>query len=102
MTTGMRSPDLDSQTQRDRGIACWKRWRPTNNHADGGASAGREGGTLGRRAWGIINIALISLLLSMVYPKLVDRYTKRKKKRETQKVSQIRKIVREYLRELQK
>ena len=50
----------------------------------------------------IINVALISLVLSMVYPKLIDRYSKRKKRRETQKVSQIRKIVRDYLKELQK
>ena len=50
----------------------------------------------------IINVALISLVLSMVYPKLIDSYSKRKKRRETQKVSQIRKIVREYLKELQK
>ena len=50
----------------------------------------------------IVNFALIALLLSMVYPKLIDRYKKRLKGRETQKVSQIRKIVREYLKELQK
>jgi len=50
----------------------------------------------------IVNFALIALLLSMVYPKLIDRYKKRRKGRETQKVSQIRKIVREYLKELQK
>ena len=50
----------------------------------------------------IVNFALIALLLSMVYPKLIDRYKKRRKRRETQKVSQIKKIVREYLKELQK
>ena len=50
----------------------------------------------------IVNFALIALLLSMVYPKLIDRYKKRRKRRETRKVSQIRKIVREYLKELQK
>ncbi len=50
----------------------------------------------------ITNIALILICLSMVYPKAIERYRRRKKKRETQKVSQIRKIVREYLKELQK
>ncbi len=50
----------------------------------------------------IVNFALIALLLSMVYPKLIDRYKKRRKRRETQKVSQIKKIVRDYLKELQK
>ena len=50
----------------------------------------------------IVNFALLGLLLSMVYPKLKDRYSKRKKRRETRKVSQIRKIVRDYLKELQK
>ncbi len=50
----------------------------------------------------ITNIALILICLSMVYPKAIERYRKRKKRRETQKVSQIRKIVREYLKELQK
>jgi hypothetical protein len=50
----------------------------------------------------IVNFALMALLLSMVYPKLIDRYKKRRKRRETQKVSQIKKIVRDYLKELQK
>jgi len=50
----------------------------------------------------IINFALLGLLLSMVYPKAIAWLKKRKKKRETRKVSQIRKIVREYLKELQK
>ena len=50
----------------------------------------------------IINVALISLLLSMVYPKAIERYRKRKKDIETQKVSKIKKIVRDYLKELQK
>jgi len=50
----------------------------------------------------ITNIALILICLSMVYPKAIERYRKRKKNRETQKVSQIRRIVREYLKELQK
>jgi hypothetical protein len=50
----------------------------------------------------IINVALISLLLSMVYPKVIERYRRRAKRRETQKVSKIKKIVRDYLKELQK
>ena len=50
----------------------------------------------------ITNIALILICLSMVYPKAIERYRKRKKRQETQKVSQIRRIVREYLKELQK
>lgn len=50
----------------------------------------------------IVNFALISLLLSMVYPKVIDRYKKRRKSRETQKVAKIKKIVRDYLKELQK
>ncbi len=43
----------------------------------------------------IVNFALIALLLSMVYPKLIDRYKKRRKRRATQKVSQIKKKERE-------
>ena len=50
----------------------------------------------------IINVALISLLLSMVYPKAIERYRKRRKSRETQINAKIKKIVREYLKELQK
>ena len=50
----------------------------------------------------IINVALISLLLSMVYPKAIERYRKRRKRRETQRNAKIKKIVREYLKELQK
>ena len=50
----------------------------------------------------IINVALISLLFSIVYPKAIERYKKRKKDIETQKVSKIKKIVRDYLKELQK
>ena len=49
-----------------------------------------------------VNVALISLLLFTVYHKAIAWYKKRTKRRETQKVSQIRKIVRDYLRELQK
>jgi len=50
----------------------------------------------------IINVALISLLLSMVYPKVIERYRTRVKSRETQKEAKIKKIVRDYLKELQK
>mgnify|MGYP003635606042 FL=1 len=50
----------------------------------------------------IINVALISLLLSIVYPKAIERYKKRKKDIETRKVSKIKRIVRDYLKELQK
>jgi len=50
----------------------------------------------------IVNFALLALLLSMVYPKLIDRYKKRRKSRETQKNAKIKKIVRDYLKELQK
>ena len=50
----------------------------------------------------IINVALISLLLSMVYPKAIERYRKRRKSRETQENAKIKKIVRDYLKELQK
>ncbi len=50
----------------------------------------------------ILNLALFGLLLSMAYHKVVAMYKKRKKSRETQKVSKIKKIVRDYLKELQK
>lgn len=50
----------------------------------------------------IVNFALLALLLFMVYPKLIDRYKKRSKSRETQKNAKIKKIVRDYLKELQK
>jgi hypothetical protein len=49
-----------------------------------------------------VNVALISLLLFTVYNKAIAWYKKRSKSRETRKVSQIRKIVRDYLKELQK
>jgi len=49
-----------------------------------------------------VNVALVSLVLSLVYPKAIAWYRKRKKRRETRKVSRIRKIVRDYLKELQK
>lgn len=46
------------------------------------------------------NVALISLILSLVYPKAIAWYKKRKKRRETQKNALIRKAVRDYLNEL--
>ena len=50
----------------------------------------------------IVNIAALSLLLVMVYPKVIQLYKKRVKRRETRKVSKIKKIVNDYLKELQK
>ncbi len=49
-----------------------------------------------------VNIALFALTLSLVYPKAIAWYRKRVKRRETQKVSKIKKIVRDYLKELSK
>lgn len=52
----------------------------------------------------IQNLIIISLCLTIVYPKAIERYRKRKKLRETQASKGIeeviRKIVREYLEEL--
>ena len=48
----------------------------------------------------LVNVALISLVLSLVYPKVITWYKKRKKRRETQKNALIRKAVRDYLNEL--
>lgn len=48
----------------------------------------------------ILNLALFGLLLSMVYPKVITWYKKKKKKRETQRNAKIRKAVRDYLNEL--
>ena len=48
----------------------------------------------------LVNVALISLVLSLVYPKVIEWYKKRKKRRETQKNALIRKAVRDYLNEL--
>jgi hypothetical protein len=49
-----------------------------------------------------VNVALFALMLSLVYPKAIAWYKKRKKRRESQKVSKIKKIVRDYLNELRK
>ncbi len=48
----------------------------------------------------LVNVALISLVLFIVYPKAIAWYKKRKKRRETQKNALIRKAVRDYLNEL--
>lgn len=48
----------------------------------------------------LVNVALISLVLSMVYPKAIAWYRKRRKSRETQKNAKIRKAVKDYLNEL--
>ena len=49
-----------------------------------------------------VNVALIALILSIVYPKLIHWYKRKKRLRQTQKNNKIRKIVRDYLKELQK
>ena len=49
-----------------------------------------------------VNVALFAVMLSLVYPKVIEWYKKRVKRRESQKVSKIKKIVRDYLKELSK
>ena len=53
----------------------------------------------------VSNIVLGILVLSLVYPKVIQRYKDTKKLRETQANKEreefIRKVVREYLQELQ-
>jgi uncharacterized membrane protein len=49
-----------------------------------------------------VNVALFAVMLSLVYPKVIEWYKKRAKRRESQKVSKIKKIVRDYLKELSK
>lgn len=49
-----------------------------------------------------VNVALIALILSIVYPKLIDWYKRKKRLRQTQKNAKIKKIVRDYLKELRK
>ena len=49
-----------------------------------------------------VNVALIALLLFFVQPKISNWYSKQIKQRETQKNNKIKKIVRDYLKELQK
>lgn len=50
----------------------------------------------------MVNVAALSLLLVMVYPKAIQLYKKRRKSRETQRNAKIKKVVRDYLKELQK
>lgn len=49
----------------------------------------------------IINFGLIILVLSTLYPRLIERYKKSKRLRETQRIKEIQGIVRQYLNELQ-
>lgn len=49
-----------------------------------------------------VNVALIALMLSLVYPKAIAWYKKKKRNRQTQKNAKIKKIVRDYLDELRK
>lgn len=49
----------------------------------------------------IINFGLIILVLSVLYPRLIERYRNRKKLRENKRVKEIQGIVRQYLKELQ-
>lgn len=54
----------------------------------------------------IINFGLIALVLSLVYPKTIERYKERKKLRETKRKANeehfIRRVVLAYLKELEK
>ena len=49
-----------------------------------------------------VNVALLTLLLFFVQPKISNWYNRQIKQRETQKNNKIKKIVRDYLKELQK
>ena len=49
-----------------------------------------------------VNVALIALMLSLVYPKVIAWYSKKKRTRQTQRNAKIKKIVRDYLDELRK
>ena len=49
----------------------------------------------------VLNIGLIVLCLSLVYPKLIQRYNNGKKQRENHRVKEIQKIVNDYLKSLQ-
>lgn len=48
----------------------------------------------------IVNFGLIILVLSLVYPKLIQRYKQRKNKRETREYLRIKRLVNKYLDEL--
>ena len=45
----------------------------------------------------IVNLGLISLVLSLVYPRLIARYKRKKKMGEIQEYQRIKRIVNEYL-----
>jgi hypothetical protein len=49
-----------------------------------------------------VNVALFAVMLSLVYPKIIAWYKKKKRNRQTQRNAQIKKIVRDYLQELRK
>lgn len=48
----------------------------------------------------IINLGFIILCLSLVYPKAIQLYRKRKKLKETQRIKEIQRIVMGYLKEI--
>lgn len=48
----------------------------------------------------IVNFGLIILVLSLVYPKLIQRYKQRKNYRETKEYLRIKRLVNKYLDEL--
>jgi ArsR family metal-binding transcriptional regulator len=45
----------------------------------------------------IVNIGLIMLVLSLVYPRLIARYRRKKKQGEIQEYNRIKRYVNEYL-----
>jgi len=45
----------------------------------------------------IVNIGLISLVLSLVYPRLIARYKRKKKQGEIQEYKRIERLVNKYL-----
>jgi len=47
-----------------------------------------------------VNVALATLVLYFVYPKVIQHYRNKKRLRETQKKKQIEKIVLDYLKSL--
>jgi type II secretory pathway pseudopilin PulG len=45
----------------------------------------------------IVNLGLISLVLSLVYPRLIARYKRKKKQGEIQEYKRIERLVNKYL-----
>jgi pilus assembly protein TadC len=45
----------------------------------------------------IVNIGLIMLVLSLVYPRLIARYRRKKKQGEIQEYNRVKRYVNEYL-----